>query len=97
MATWKGKEIKYTSDDGYFSISKTQYWEYQSTSNFLRIVIKTEPYVGFSEVPANERVLAFDYDESRVLVKNVLEWATRYLGDNFVEDTLRGIKNESKT
>lgn len=95
MATWKGTEIKYSSDDGYFSTNKSQTWEYQTTSDHLKIIIKTEVYTGFKEVPETENIYSFDYDESRVLVKNILEWATRYLGENFVRKTLEEINKDN--
>lgn len=92
MATWKGTEIKYASNDGYFSTNKSQTWEYQTTSDYLKIIIKTEAYTGFKEVPETENIYVFDYDESRVLVKNILEWANRYLGEEFIYKILKDLK-----
>lgn len=92
MATIKGTEIKYKSDDGYFSINKSQTWEYQTTSDYLTIIIKTEAYTGYTDVSETEVRYNFDYDESRSLAKNVLEFAVKYLGEHFVQKTLDDIK-----
>lgn len=93
MATWNGKPIKYDSDDGYFNIKCEQHWEYQTTSDHLSIHIKTGAYSGYDVTPEHTRVDHYNYDDSRVLLKTMIDWAETYLGEGTVEKLLLERKN----
>lgn len=90
MATWNSRfPVKYASDAGDAWVDTELEWEYNTTSDILKVITKRGEYEGFYQTtPPKTLEELHSKEDALALLELLADWAEMYEGDGTVQRIL---------